>query len=98
VRDKRMSKGWKYGLIKVSIENEGTDIEEQINLLAELYSLGDDGEYDSFCKADLRSVEELQRALKDIERDGINEWFYDNGAFHYREVGLRCYEWDWKKK
>jgi len=90
---------WKYGLIKVSIEDEGTDNEEQINLLAELYSLGDDGEYDSFCKADLRSVEELQHALKDVERENINTWFYDNGLFAYVVCDC-CTEgrWEWEKK
>ena len=29
--------GWKYGLIKVSINNEGTEFEDQINHIVELY-------------------------------------------------------------
>jgi hypothetical protein len=94
-----MSKGWKYGLIKVAIEDEGTDYEEQINLLAELYPLGENGEYDSFCTARIQSTEELQNAQADVERDGINTWFYDNGTFTW--VGCEgCYEgrWDWEPK
>ena len=94
-----MSKGWKYGLIKVSIEDEGTDIEEQLNLLVELYPLGENGEYTSFCKANPQSIEWLQKAQKDIERDGINEWFYDNGVFTYNMCD-KCGEgsWDWTPK
>ena len=89
-----MSSGWKYGLIKVAIEDEGTDYETQINLLGELYPLGDNGEYDSFCLARLQSIEEIQNAQKDIEHDGINEWFYDNGAFEWK-VCSNCSQGDW---
>ena len=90
-----MNKSWKYGLIKVAIENEGTDIEEQINLLVELYPFGKDGEYISFCKASLQSLEELQFAQKDLECDGINEWFYDNGTFIWK-VCNKCVHGDWE--
>ena len=91
-----MSSGWKYGLIKVAIEDEGADYETQINLLVELYPLGDSGEYDSFCFARLQSIEEIQNAQKDIEHDGINEWFYDNGVFEWK-VCSNCAQsdWDW---
>ena len=61
-----MSSGWKYGLIKVAIEDEGADYEAQINLLVELYPLGDDGEYNSFCLARLQSIEDLQNAQKSL--------------------------------
>jgi hypothetical protein len=64
-----MPNSWKYGLIKVEIEDEGTDYETQINLLVELYPLGDNGEYDSFCSARLQSIEEIQNAQKDIEHE-----------------------------
>tara|TARA_R110000744_G_scaffold13402_7_gene39010 strand:- start:574 stop:873 length:300 start_codon:yes stop_codon:yes gene_type:complete len=93
-----MSSGWKYGLIKVAIEDEGADYEEQINLLVELYPLGDNGEYSSFCLARVQSIEEIQNAQKDIERDGINEWFYDNGVFEWK-VCSNCTQgdWDWTR-
>ena len=91
-----MSKGWKYSLIKVAIDNEGTDHEEQVNLLVELYPLGDNEEYNSFCNARLMSIEELQIAQKDIGRDGINEWFFDHGVFAHK-VCDNCLhgDWDW---
>ena len=73
--------GWKYGLIKIGVEEEGTEFEEQINMLVELYPLGENGEYDAFCKADLRSLQELDMARGNIVRDGINTYFYDNGTF-----------------
>ena len=91
------NKGWRYSLIKVAIEDEGTDYEEQINLLVELYPIGDNGEYNAFCRASLRSLEEVERAQRDIEREKINTWFYDNGTFEWKmcdkcNVGT----WDWQ--
>ena len=89
-----MSSSWKYGLIKVTVEDEGTDYEVQINLLVELYPLADNGEYNSFCRARLQSIEEIQNAQKDIEHDGINEWFYDNGVFEWK-ICNNCAQGDW---
>lgn len=92
-----MSKGWKYALIKVAVEDKGTDYEEQINLLVELYPLGDDGEYDSYCRARIQSLEDLQNAQADVGRDGINEWFYDNGTFTWAVCKDSFKgEWDWE--
>jgi hypothetical protein len=56
--------------------------------------LGDNGEYSSFCLARLQSIEEIQNAQKDIEHDGINEWFYDNGVFEWK-VCNNCTQGDW---
>ena len=84
--------GWKYGLIKVDVLDEGTEFEEQLNMLVELYPLGENGEYDSFCKADLRSLQELDMARGNIVRDGINTFFYDNGEFEWDSDAR---EWDW---
>jgi hypothetical protein len=88
--------GWKYGMIKVAIEDAGTDYEEQINLLVELYPLGESGEYNAFCPAKPRTLEELGMAKRDIERDGINEWFFQNGKFEWQVCG-GCFDgqWDW---
>jgi len=93
-----MSKGWKYGLIKVDIEDEGTEYVEQTNLLVELYPLGDEAKgeelYNTYCNARLMTLEELKMATADIERDGINEYFYDNGNFEWKVCG-KCYDGDW---
>jgi len=32
-------------------------------------------------------------ALKDVERDGINTWFWENGTFSWNQ---NEYFWDWK--
>jgi len=87
---------WKYGLIKISTEYEGTELEEQINHLVELYP--DENEnYTSFCDARIMSIEELESALNDIKSDGINEYFFNNGKFNYK-ICTDCYksELDWE--
>jgi hypothetical protein len=88
--------GWKYGLIKVSIEDEGTEFEEQINHLVELYP-DENGNYTAFCNARLVSIEELDFALNDIKADGINEYFFNNGKFNW-DVCENCYtsDLDWE--
>jgi len=88
-------KGWKYGLIKVSVMDEGTDTEEQINMLVELYPLGEIGEYNSFCAAHLTSLECIEQAKRDIERDGINESFFNSGKFVWQKAEFDKYEWGW---
>ena len=85
---------WKYALILVHIEDEGEDIESEICELVELYVI--DGS-PAYCKARINSPEELRNACNDVDRDGINRWFYENGAFTYvfdEEVGQRG--WDWR--
>ena len=43
--------GWKYGLIKVDVRDmRDTEFEEQVNMIVELYPLGENGEYDAFCR------------------------------------------------
>jgi len=79
-------------LIKVNVQDEGTEFEEQVNMLVELYPLGEDGEYDAFCRADLRSLQELDMARGDIVRDGINTFFFDNGEFIWDSEAR---SWDW---
>ena len=83
---------WKYGLVKVFVQHEDTEFEEQINMLVELYPLGENGEYDAFCKDDLRSLKELDMARGDIIRDGVNNYFFDNGTFVWDEEER---DWDW---
>lgn len=88
-------KNWKYGLIKVLVENEKTELEEQINRLVELYQ-DENGDYTIFCDADLRSYEELQMAINDIGQDGINDYFYNTGTFEWEGCDS-CYstKLDW---
>lgn len=83
---------WKYALIKIDYpglwETDGDYCE-----LVELY-LDDNNEYTSFCKARVNSLEELENAIKDVKRDGINTWFSDNGVFSWRKEDKF---WDWKR-
>jgi len=72
---------WKYGLILISIEDKDTDYESEICELVELYQ-DKNGNYTSWCKARINSLEELTNAYNDIQRDGINHWFYKNGFTH----------------
>ena len=67
---------WKYGMVLVEVNEYGEEICE----LAELYP-NKAGEYTSWCKAHITSPVDLERAMKDVERDGINRWFYENGKF-----------------
>jgi hypothetical protein len=84
-----MSKGWKFGLLKVA-EEDGDDVCE----LVELYPLGSNGEYDSFCKAHIGSTQCLKNALRDTERDGTNYEFWNSGKFTWNTTE---YWWDWEK-
>ena len=68
---------WKYGLILVEVSEDG----EQLCELVELYRLDDSDTYGAFCPAQIMSPEELSRANKDVERDGVNRYFYDHGTF-----------------
>jgi len=85
---------WKFGLILVAIEDEGTDYESEVCELVELYPLGDNGEYNAWCKARLGSLEELENAYKDVKRDGVNRYFYDNGTFKWEWEDGHGW-WDW---
>ena len=94
--DKLEKIGWKYGLIKVSVEDEGTEFEEQINRLVELYP--DENEnYTMYCEARLMSIEEIEFALADIKEDGINEYFFNTGKFTWNTCET-CYtsSLDWE--
>lgn len=85
---------WKYGLILVEIDDTG----EQMCELVELYRLDDSETYGAFCRARIMSPEELANANKDVERDGVNTYFYDNGFFSRRPREFPEYDWDWRPK
>jgi hypothetical protein len=80
---------WKYAQILVEYSRDDTRY-----LIAEVYSLNSNGEYDSFCSANLETVTDLKYAISDIERDGPNTWFYDNGKFTWKKCN-GGFEWDW---
>jgi len=87
---------WKYGLIKVALDGPSFDT-VQINMLVELYPLGKTGKYDTFCRASLQTLEDIEMAKRDIERDGINEYFFNNGTFKWVS-GKEAHDWDWTPK
>ena len=81
--------GWKYSMILVDV----TAAAEEICQLSELYNIGG---LPAFCKATLMSPIELIQAAKDVHRDGVNRWFYENGTFSWeKEEGMSKYTWDW---
>jgi len=84
-----INKGWKYAIVKIG-EADGSDVCE----LVELYPLGPSGEYNTFCRARMCSLEDLHMATRDIERDGTNLWFWENGEFTYDAEESW---WDWKR-
>jgi len=89
-------KGWKFGMILVEVcEETGEEICE----LVELYTLDDENNYGMWCHARLMSPDELELAHADVQRDGINRWFYENGTFtHEVDEEMREPKWDWKPK
>jgi len=43
------------------------------------------------------SPDELELAHADVQRDGVNRWFYENGTFSFEldaEMGTR--QWNWE--
>ena len=83
---------WKYGMLLVEIDEQG----EQTCELVELYDMDEDGHYEAFCRARLMSPEELAAACKDVDRDGGNRWFWENGEFVWEFSEDRSW-WNWKK-
>jgi len=75
---------WKYGLIKVALEDPLTA--EPECMLVELYDMEKDGEYNSYCKARINCPSALKMAAEDVGRDGVNEYFYKNGVFDYDHI------------
>lgn len=80
---------WKYAMILVHIDEDGGEICE----LVELYA-NNGVDYNSFCKAELSSPRDLELAMKDVSRDGINRHFYDSGKFTLiKDEWARTYDW-----
>ena len=83
---------WKYGLIKIA-EEDGEVCHSEI---VELYS-NDTGEFTSFCAARFSHVKDVEVANKQIQKDGLNNWFYDNGEFIYNDHVERL-DFQWKQR
>jgi|TARA_Y100000592_G_scaffold94989_1_gene160666 hypothetical protein len=81
--------GWKYAMILVDID----DFDQEVCQLSELFNI--DGHH-AFCKTELLSTWELMQAAKDVQRDGVNRWFYDNGTFSWeKDEETSRYTWNW---
>ena len=86
---------WKYGLIKINHKTVNA-LDEEYCELVELFA-DKDGEYTVFCKARINSLEEFNAAHKDIEKDGVNTWFAENGVFSYNVNNDGDDFWDWNR-
>jgi len=75
------------------IEESGEEICE----LVELYALDKPEEYSMWCKARIMGPGDLELAYEDIQRDGVDRWFYENGTFT-SEINEYTGEqtWDWE--
>jgi hypothetical protein len=71
---------WKYALVKIN-EYKYNDVEiEETGKIMHIYT-DDKGEYTLFCDSQPATLEEVIFAAKDIVKDGLNRWFFDNGKF-----------------
>jgi len=84
---------WKYAQVKV-LETRCIDGSPEDGCeIFELYDIDGAGEFMSFCSSHFVCLKDLKMAIEDIERDGINTWFYENGIFEYIDG-----EWEWSRK
>lgn len=105
-----MRHGWKYGLIKVGYEGRGIEVlrepapdgseDDMICMLVELFP-NDNGEYTLYGPANINTFWALEAAYRDVQRDGVNSWFFDHGAFEFRaeteeEQKGHGYQFFWK--
>lgn len=81
---------WKYAMILREIKESGEEICEMVNLYD--FSSG----APTFYKASLVSPCDLEAAYRDIKRDGVNRWFYENGKFSWeKDCITEEYFWSW---
>lgn len=86
---------WKYALLLVSKAKDPPMLEE-CHLLVELYDLKDGRGYTSFCEAHPASIEDLEHALEDIKRDGINTHLYETGTFTWSTKDPIPFSYNWE--
>ena len=80
-------------MILVEVADDGEETCE----LVELYDMDEDGYHEAFCRSRVMSPEELAAAAKDVERDGVNRWFFENGTFAWQFSEDRSW-WNWQKR
>ena len=86
---------WKYAQVKVKdIDDNDNELTDEYQVF-EVYDLDNDGVYEAFSKPSLTDLESLKMAIADIERDGINTWFYENGTFEWKREEGEAWSWDW---
>ena len=76
----------KYGLIKIDEQTLCDGGTEDICEVKLLYDFACDGTFNTFeRKTIIDSLEELEQAVEDIKRDGVNTWFWENGKFYWNK-------------
>ena len=84
---------WKYALIEIDFPDLWDADDGKYCELVELYQ-DVDGRYTSFCKTNIHSLKELENAHTDVNRDGVNTWFAENGEFIWNREDKF---WSWTK-
>jgi hypothetical protein len=80
---------WKYAMMLVKVDE--ITLKEECELV-KLYDKGDGDGFSFFYSTKLLSSEELLKAAKDVETDGTNKWFYNNGTFTKNKEGVLSWE------
>jgi len=83
---------WKYAMILVHVDSSDSNDVREICKLVEVYNY-EEKDFMSYCNTDLLSPAELKRAAIDVESDGVNSWFCNNGFFSQDNSG----EWIWER-
>ena len=84
---------WKYSMILVHVDSTDSNDTKETCKLVEVYDREDGEGFASYCHTSLLCPEELQRAAKDVDKEGVNEWFYNIGVFSQDSHG----QWHWEK-
>jgi len=79
-------------MIKIFEEDD-----EEIGHLVELYS-DDDGKYTSFAEPFITDLDTLKLVLLDVERDGLNRYFFKTGKFFWDDCNNLGYTSDKDKE
>ncbi len=80
---------WKYSLIE--IRHESIKADNYCELVEVVYESNGSNNISGFNKATISSIEDLERAKKDVLEEGTNTFFLDNGSFSPTEDGF----WEW---
>ncbi len=83
---------WHYALIKAGPDDDD-------NIFVELYvDLSKGLSKASWCNASPCTLQELERAVRDVALHGVITWFWENGTFTYVPATDAVPAWyDWKE-